>query len=247
MNKSNKQFMHITAWFFLDILFLLLFIKSDTAFIMHHQYIILIFISMILRTIIEVISLAIKDTQKHKKFFSIFKYLIFFITVLCIVISIFFYKKEIIDDNNANKYIYQLPNMNEFTESKDDIIVTDGFSYNTIFTQKWICYLTGTPYNNKTNISGLKVEYIDFYNNFICSALLKKYSKQLSNTYDFQEKNDVYYYEDDLLNEKQIYIFKKSNDKIIFIEIFTDNDMDTNTIIDEVCNKLSLIFSSKAS
>ncbi len=216
--------------------------RVDAEFIMHNLYILMLTISFAIMAVVEIIFLIIKkNIQNNKKIFVVFRYSIFIILCVSIVSSYFLNKEEVINDDNANSYIHSLPNMEGFIEDETAIVNTDGSAYKTIFTNEWYHYLTGTPFDkNENRISGLKVNYIYFRDNFISGFLLDKYYTQLKDVYKFEEKYGVDYYEENILNEKQIYILAKNDNKIIFIKVFSRANIDSYDVINKIFEKLNL-------
>lgn len=132
-------------------------------------------------------------------------------------------------------------NMDDFDILANEIICTDGTAYKTIFTNKWYSYLTGLPFNKESDISGMRVEYIDFHKDFISDFLLNKYYKQMTDTYEFEKKDGIMYCEEKLFNEKQIYVLYKSNNKIIFVKMFLKEKTDTDEFIKIISDKVNCI------
>ncbi len=215
---------------------------SNVKFIMHNSYILFLLLSFIVMIVIEAVYLIVEKKEiKPKKIFCILEYSAFIISGIFIISSLLLYNEEIINDNNAKKYIENALNMDDFEIPENEIVCTDGTAYKTIFTNKWCSYLTGIPFNKEYHISGIKVEYIDFHNDIIFRLLLNKYYKQMKNTYKFEEKNGIEFCEENLLNEKQIYVLNKSNNKIIFVKIYLKEETDIDVLMKKISNKINNI------
>lgn len=234
MDRVNRSLIRLIALTICSIFFLVVIHISDVTFILKNSYIVFLFISFVIMIIIEIIECIVtKKTNKNRLLLSI-RFLICLFLLVFVILSLFIYKREEINDDNDDIVLNNLPTISIFsTLNKEDIVCTDGMQYKTILTEHWQHYLTGTPYNKDHLISGIKVDYIDFKKNFISNLLSQKYYDQLLSDKSFHKKDELLVCEEYMLDEKQISILYKKDTSIMLILVYTKKESNTDDIVSQ--------------
>lgn len=127
-----------------------------------NSFVIVIFISFVMIDVFEILSVYIKSKKKLNSKFVLFKFMLSLLLGVSIIFSFLYNKVEKITNDNADRYITQFVNMNDFIDSSNIIINSTGESYKTLFTQNYYSYMTGSNYEKNLPIVGIQGDYIEF-------------------------------------------------------------------------------------
>lgn len=207
-----------------------------------NSFVIVIFISFVMIDVFEILSVYIKSKKVNSKF-VLFKFMLSLLLGVSIVFSFLYNKVEKITNDNADRYITQFVNMNDFIDSSNIIINSTGESYKTLFTQNYYSYMTGSNYEKNLPIVGIQGDYIEFKKNIVSKYLLNRYFNDLKEEHEYTEKNGVLFCAESMLNETQFYIVIKRNNSIYSTKIYVKNNENEDEIIKIVSNKFDSFLS----
>lgn len=208
-----------------------------------NSFVIVIFISFVMIDVFEILSVYIKSKKKVNSKFVLFKFMLSLLLGVSIVFSFLYNKVEKITNDNADRYITQFVNMNDFIDSSNIIINSTGESYKTLFTQNYYSYMTGSNYEKNLPIVGIQGDYIEFKKNIVSKYLLNRYFNDLKEEHEYTEKNGVLFCAESMLNETQFYIVIKRNNSIYSTKIYVKNNENEDEIIKIVSNKFDSFLS----
>lgn len=208
-----------------------------------NSFIIVIFISFVMIDVFEILSVYIKSKKKVNSKFVLFKFMLSLLLGVSIIFSFLYNKVEKITNDNADRYITQFVNMNDFIDSSNIIINSTGESYKTLFTQNYYSYMTGSNYEKNLPIVGIQGDYIEFKKNIVSKYLLNRYFNDLKEEHEYTEKNGVLFCTESMLNETQFYIVIKRNNSIYSTKIYVKNNENEDEIIKIVSNKFDSFLS----
>lgn len=193
--------------------------------------------------VFEILSVYIKSKKKVNSKFVLFKFMLSLLLGVSIIFSFLYNKVEKITNDNADRYITQFVNMNDFIDSSNIIINSTGESYKTLFTQNYYSYMTGSNYEKNLPIVGIQGDYIEFKKNIVSKYLLNRYFNDLKEEHEYTEKNGVLFCTESMLNETQFYIVIKRNNSIYSTKIYVKNNENEDEIIKIVSNKFDSFLS----
>lgn len=208
-----------------------------------NSFVIVIFISFVMIDVFEILSVYIKSKKKVNSKFVLFKFMLSLLLGVSIIFSFLYNKVEKITNDNADRYITQFVNMNDFIDSSNIIINSTGESYKTLFTQNYYSYMTGSNYEKNLPIVGIQGDYIEFKKNIVSKYLLNRYFNDLKEEHEYTEKNGVLFCTESMLNETQFYIVIKRNNSIYSTKIYVKNNENEDEIIKIVSNKFDSFLS----
>lgn len=208
-----------------------------------NSFVIAIFISFVMIDVFEILSVYIKSKKKLNSKFVLFKFMLSLLLGVSIIFSFLYNKVEKITNDNADRYITQFVNMNDFIDSSNIIINSTGESYKTLFTQNYYSYMTGSNYEKNLPIVGIQGDYIEFKKNIVSKYLLNRYFNDLKEEHEYTEKKGVLFCAESMLNETQFYIVIKRNNSIYSTKIYVKNNENEDEIIKIVSNKFDSFLS----
>lgn len=208
-----------------------------------NSFVIVIFISFVMIDVFEILSVYIKSKKKLNSKFVLFKFMLSLLLGVSIIFSFLYNKVEKITNDNADRYITQFVNMNDFIDSSNIIINSTGESYKTLFTQNYYSYMTGSNYEKNLPIVGIQGDYIEFKKNIVSKYLLNRYFNDLKEEHEYTEKKGVLFCAESMLNETQFYIVIKRNNSIYSTKIYVKNNENEDEIIKIVSNKFDSFLS----